>query len=67
VAALVGAVGPKLNFEFAIMRDADHGFGGHERELGVARTHLAGAKDTQAGLRDLMWALVNTKEFIVNR
>lgn len=37
-----------------------------ERELGVARSHLA-AGDAVAGLRDLLWALLNTKEFIVNR
>ena len=29
------AVGPKINFEFVIMKDADHGFGGHETELGT--------------------------------
>jgi hypothetical protein len=38
-----------------------------ERETGVSRKYLAESKDTQAGLRDLLWALVNTKEFIVNR
>ena len=38
-----------------------------EREMEIARTHLAGTKDPQAGLRDLLWALLNTKEFIVNR
>ena len=34
VKVLADAVGPKPNFEFAIMRDADHGFTGLERELG---------------------------------
>lgn len=34
VGILADAVGPKPNFEFAIMKDADHGFGGYERELG---------------------------------
>lgn len=38
-----------------------------EGELGVSRKYLADAKDTPAGLRDLLWALVNTKEFVVNR
>ena len=38
-----------------------------DREMGVAKKYLTDAKDTQAGLRDLLWALVNTKEFIVNR
>jgi hypothetical protein len=36
-----------------------------ERELAAARKALSG--DTTAGLRDLMWVLLNTKEFIVNR
>lgn len=34
VAILAEAIGPKPNVEIAIMRDADHGFGGQERELG---------------------------------
>jgi hypothetical protein len=38
-----------------------------EREAAVAKKHLAEASDTIAGLRDLLWVLVNTKEFIVNR
>lgn len=38
-----------------------------DREAGVARKYLADAKDTTGGLRDLLWALVNTKEFVVNR
>lgn len=33
VASLAGAVGSKPNFEFVIMKDADHGFAGHETEL----------------------------------
>ena len=36
-----------------------------ERERGVSRKHLEGGMT--GGLRDLMWALVNTKEFMVNR
>lgn len=38
-----------------------------EREAGIARKYLTDAKDTPSGLRDLLWALLNTKEFIVNR
>ncbi len=33
VGLLADEVGSKRNFEFAIMRDADHGFGGREKEL----------------------------------
>ncbi|HEX6641187.1 MAG TPA: hypothetical protein VF215_08735, partial [Thermoanaerobaculia bacterium] len=33
VATLADALGPKPNDELAIMADADHGFGGKEREL----------------------------------
>lgn len=36
-----------------------------ERETGIARKHLEA--DAAGGLRDLVWALVNTKEFQVNR
>ncbi len=36
-------------------------------ELIRAREHLQDSATPGAGLRDLMWALVNTKEFIVNR
>ncbi len=39
VGILTEAVGSKRNFEFAIMKDADHGFGGREKEL--ARLMLA--------------------------
>jgi hypothetical protein len=38
-----------------------------EREAGIAKKYLTDAKDTPSGLRDLLWALINTKEFIVNR
>lgn len=38
-----------------------------EREAAVALQHLQEATTPTAGLRDLMWALLNTKEFIVNR
>ena len=38
-----------------------------EREAAVGLAHLRDAGDTQSGLRDLLWALINTKEFIVNR
>lgn len=33
VAVLADAIGPKPNFEFAVMKDADHGFEGYETEL----------------------------------
>jgi hypothetical protein len=39
----------------------------YERERAVARRYLDDAADPAAGLRDLLWALVNTKEFIINR
>jgi pimeloyl-ACP methyl ester carboxylesterase len=35
VSILDEALGPKPNIELAIMRDADHGFGGKEEELGT--------------------------------
>jgi hypothetical protein len=35
-----------------------------ERERAFA--HIAEASDIKVGLRDVIWALVNTKEFIVN-
>ena len=37
-----------------------------EAELARCRQHLAAAKDRAAGLRDLLWALLNTQEFITN-
>jgi hypothetical protein len=37
-----------------------------EDEAAVARQYVVDAKDTPSGLRDLLWALINTKEFIVN-
>jgi hypothetical protein len=36
-----------------------------EREMGIAKGYLE--KNATGGLRDLLWALVNTKEFILNR
>jgi hypothetical protein len=39
----------------------------NEREIGIARGYLSESANTASGLRDLMWALLNTKEFIVNR
>ncbi|WP_254508513.1 DUF1549 and DUF1553 domain-containing protein [Anatilimnocola floriformis] len=36
----------------------------NEKELTIAREHAAAA-DQHAGLRDLLWALLNTKEFVV--
>ena len=38
-----------------------------EDELKVARDHLASSADPIGGLRDVLWALLNTKEFIVSR
>jgi hypothetical protein len=35
-------------------------------ELKVAREHLTASNDPIAGLRDVLWALLNTKEMIVN-
>ena len=37
------------------------------RESDIAAAHLHKADDADTGLRDLMWALINTKEFLVNR
>ena len=37
-----------------------------EDELASSRQCITGADDTISGVRDLMWALLNTKEFIVN-
>lgn len=38
-----------------------------ERESTVAHRHLKEASDIYSGLEDLLWTLLNTKEFIVNR
>jgi hypothetical protein len=38
-----------------------------EVEMTTAREHLAGAADSINGLKDLLWALLNTKEFVVSR
>lgn len=38
-----------------------------EREAELALKHLQEAPDLVAGMRDLLWALINTKEFMVNR
>jgi hypothetical protein len=35
-------------------------------EMTVATNYIASAKDVKDGLTDVLWALVNTKEFIVN-
>ncbi len=35
-------------------------------EQATAREHIAGAEDGIDGLRDLVWALLNTKEFMTN-
>jgi hypothetical protein len=36
-------------------------------EVDRAKEHLGDSKTLQAGARDLLWALLNTKEFIVNK
>jgi len=38
----------------------------NEAELTRSRSYVEGSEDTVQGLRDLLWALLNTKEFIVN-
>lgn len=38
-----------------------------ERERAASLKHLREAPDLISGLRDLLWALLNTKEFLVNR
>ena len=37
-----------------------------EQEMTRSRSYVEGSEDTTQGLRDLLWALLNTKEFIVN-
>ena len=37
------------------------------KELDRAKRHLAGAGSLSDGTRDLLWALINTKEFMLNR
>jgi hypothetical protein len=37
-----------------------------DAERSIALEHLNTASDAKAGLRSLLWALVNTKEFILN-
>ena len=38
----------------------------NEAEMNRSRSYVEGSEDTVQGLRDLLWALLNTKEFIVN-
>ncbi|MDP6445023.1 MAG: DUF1549 and DUF1553 domain-containing protein [Pirellulaceae bacterium] len=38
----------------------------NEDELADARSYLADSDSTVSGVRDLLWALLNTKEFVVN-
>jgi hypothetical protein len=38
-----------------------------EKELAIASQHVKAAKDVPSGVRDVLWALVNMKEFVVNR
>jgi hypothetical protein len=35
-------------------------------ERSIAGSYITAAENPIAGLRDLMWSLLNTKEFIVN-
>jgi hypothetical protein len=37
-----------------------------EKEIARARAYLQDSASLDAGLRDLLWALINTKEFLVN-
>ena len=37
-----------------------------EVELDRAREHMASAQDPADGLRDLLWALINSQEFLTN-
>ena len=37
-----------------------------ETEVSRAERHLATSKSIPDGLRDLLWALINTKEFVLN-
>jgi hypothetical protein len=37
-----------------------------QAEIDRAKEHLASAKSTEEGMTDLLWALMNTKEFILN-
>jgi hypothetical protein len=38
----------------------------NDSETARNRQYLAEAKDTSTGLRDVLWALLNTKEFLIN-
>lgn len=38
----------------------------NEQEMKIATEHFAAADDTVQGLRALLWALLNTKEFLLN-
>jgi hypothetical protein len=35
-------------------------------ELTIGREHLGQAADPRSGLKDLLWAMINTKEFVLN-
>ncbi len=39
----------------------------NDRELKIASQYMSKASNLRAGLEDLLWTLINTKEFIVNR
>jgi hypothetical protein len=37
-----------------------------QEEVSRAKKHLANVSSTEEGMTDLLWALMNTKEFILN-
>jgi hypothetical protein len=37
-----------------------------DQEMSRTREYLSGSQDPMSGIRDVLWALLNTKEFIVN-
>ena len=37
-----------------------------QKEMARATSHVEQADDDMNGVRDVLWALINTKEFIVN-
>jgi len=60
-----GSSGPNELVRQAYLRALSRLPNAHEAE--VAARYLAESVSTEIGMRDILWALVNTKEFIVNR
>jgi len=60
---VVSAKGPQL-IEQIYLRTVSRPPTGEETER--ALTHLRNSRSVAAGLRDVLWAVINTKEFIVN-